>query len=68
MTTPVSFHPASFYRNSHYRGVLKFGEFTLKSGRVSPYFFNARLLNDGEALSLLAQVMPINWFSMKTLV
>jgi len=36
------------------RGVLKFGEFTLKSGRVSPYFFNAGLLNDGEALSLLA--------------
>ncbi len=27
----------------------------LKSGRVSPYFFNAGLLNDGEALSLLAQ-------------
>ena len=26
-----------------------------KSGRVSPYFFNAGLLNDGEALSLLAQ-------------
>lgn len=36
------------------RGVLKFGEFTLKSGRVSPYFFNAGLLSDGEALSVLA--------------
>ena len=35
--------------------MLKFGEFTLKSGRVSPYFFNAGLLNDGEALSLLAE-------------
>lgn len=30
---------------------LKFGEFTLKSGRVSPYFFNAGLFNSGEALS-----------------
>lgn len=37
------------------RGVLRFGEFTLKSGRQSPYFFNAGLLNDGEALSLLAR-------------
>ena len=34
--------------------VLKFGEFTLKSGRVSPYFFNAGLLASGKALSMLA--------------
>ena len=32
-------------------GVLKFGEFTLKSGRVSPYFFNAGLFNTGSHLS-----------------
>ena len=54
MTTPVSFHPQAFIELALSRGVLKFGEFTLKSGRVSPYFFNAGLLNDGEALSLLA--------------
>ncbi len=31
--------------------VLKFGEFTLKSGRKSPYFFNAGLFNTGKALA-----------------
>ncbi|MCF8998301.1 orotate phosphoribosyltransferase [Acinetobacter nectaris] len=55
MTTPNQFNPEAFIELALSRGVLKFGEFTLKSGRVSPYFFNAGLLNDGEALSLLAQ-------------
>ena len=36
-------------------GVLKFGEFTLKSGRVSPYFFNAGLLSSGKALDMLSK-------------
>ena len=31
--------------------VLKFGDFTLKSGRTSPYFFNAGLFNTGKALA-----------------
>jgi orotate phosphoribosyltransferase len=33
--------------------ILRFGEFTLKSGRVSPYFFNAGLFNSGEALAFI---------------
>ena len=33
------------------RGVLRFGEFTLKSGRISPYFFNAGLFDSGSALA-----------------
>jgi orotate phosphoribosyltransferase len=36
-------------------GVLKFGEFTLKSGRVSPYFFNAGLFNSGYAAAKLGR-------------
>lgn len=37
------------------RGVLKFGEFTLKSGRKSPYFFNAGLFNRGGDLARLGR-------------
>ena len=36
-------------------GVLKFGEFTLKSSRISPYFFNAGLFNKGSHLSQLGK-------------
>jgi orotate phosphoribosyltransferase len=36
-------------------GVLKFGEFTTKAGRQSPYFFNAGLFHDGATLGQLAQ-------------
>jgi orotate phosphoribosyltransferase len=37
------------------RGVLCFGEFKTKAGRLSPYFFNAGLFNDGDALRRLGQ-------------
>jgi orotate phosphoribosyltransferase len=36
------------------KGVLRFGEFKTKAGRLSPYFFNAGLFNDGDALAQLA--------------
>lgn len=44
-----------FIRFAIARGVLRFGEFTLKSGRVSPYFFNAGLFSSGLALAQLGR-------------
>ncbi|WNN41861.1 orotate phosphoribosyltransferase [Pseudomonas inefficax] len=44
-----------FIRFAIDRGVLRFGEFTLKSGRTSPYFFNAGLFNSGSALAELGR-------------
>ncbi|MGZ8258014.1 MAG: orotate phosphoribosyltransferase, partial [Methylotenera sp.] len=35
--------------------VLRFGEFKTKAGRLSPYFFNAGLFNDGESLMKLGE-------------
>jgi orotate phosphoribosyltransferase len=37
------------------RQALRFGQFTLKSGRISPYFFNAGLFNDGQSLATLGR-------------
>lgn len=44
-----------FIRFAIERGVLRFGEFELKSGRTSPYFFNAGLFNTGTALAQLGR-------------
>ena len=44
-----------FLRFAQEREALKFGEFTLKSGRTSPYFFNAGTFNTGEALARLGR-------------
>lgn len=44
-----------FIRFALDRQVLRFGEFTLKSGRKSPYFFNAGLFNTGSALGRLGR-------------
>ena len=44
-----------FIQFSLAEGVLKFGEFKLKSGRISPYFFNVGLFNSGESINQLGQ-------------
>ena len=52
---PTSFSSHDFIQLALDNQVLKFGEFVLKSGRISPYFFNAGLLATGEMLSVLAR-------------
>ncbi len=44
-----------FIRFAVGKKVLRFGEFQTKAGRLSPYFFNAGLFNDGDSLRQLAQ-------------
>jgi len=48
-------YQCEFIRFAIERGVLRFGSFTLKSGRTSPYFFNAGLFNSGLALAQLGR-------------
>ena len=45
----------AFVRFAVESGVMRFGEFTTKAGRLSPYFFNAGLFNDGARLGRLAE-------------
>ncbi|MFZ5509089.1 MAG: orotate phosphoribosyltransferase [Pseudomonadota bacterium] len=42
-----------FIRFACDKGVIRFGEFKTKAGRLSPYFFNAGLFNDGDSLARL---------------
>jgi len=48
-------HQSRFLDLALSRQVLRFGQFTLKSGRVSPYFFNAGLFDSGAALATLGE-------------
>jgi orotate phosphoribosyltransferase len=62
--SPAATHDASLARDtlaqdfvkfSVEAGVLRFGEFKTKAGRLSPYFFNSGLFNDGAKLGRLAE-------------
>ena len=50
-------HQQNFLQLALHQQVLRFGAFTLKSGRVSPYFFNAGLFNTGASLAALGEFM-----------
>ena len=56
---PATADPQAFRREfvdfSIRAGVLRFGEFKTKAGRLSPYFFNAGLFSDGERLGALGR-------------
>ncbi|NOT68687.1 MAG: orotate phosphoribosyltransferase [Methylophilaceae bacterium] len=52
-STPYS--TAAFIQFAIQKQVLRFGEFKTKAGRLSPYFFNAGLFNDGESLMQLGE-------------
>ena len=48
-------HQREFLDLALAKNALRFGEFTLKSGRISPYFFNAGLFDSGAALDTLGR-------------
>ena len=54
-THPIDPLARDFVKFAHAAGVLRFGEFKTKAGRLSPYFFNAGLFDDGSKLGRLAE-------------
>ncbi len=54
-TESDSFDRSSFVKFALKEGVLRFGQFVTKSGRTSPYFFNAGLFNDGTSVGRLGR-------------
>lgn len=55
MTLPTDQFRQEFIAFAIKKEVLRFGEFKTKAGRLSPYFFNAGLFNDGESLMKLGE-------------
>jgi len=54
-TTDQNHNAKDFIEFALAAGVLRFGEFKTKAGRLSPYFFNAGLFHDGQRLGELAR-------------
>ncbi|MFT4675501.1 MAG: orotate phosphoribosyltransferase, partial [Reinekea sp.] len=55
-TAPLQRWQKEFIEFAIRKDVLQFGDFTLKSGRQSPYFFNAGKFDDGQSQQLLGEI------------